>query len=165
MIFLCTGYGNGGLVTVLDIKRVRKYIVYAILSVALLVCCFFYLVCSEQADLILIPSSRTQMKWLDFDDSCWNSPYKVRFCLYDPECDIIEICLTMPTSESGNHAAITTLRFWVNGKEITKSSSAFRTTWRGTQFIILLNDVADMQVLRCEEKYLASSYFEAHNVA
>ncbi|WP_286335468.1 hypothetical protein [Bacteroides caecimuris] len=113
-------------------------------------------------DLILIPSSRAQMKWLDVDDNFWNSPYKVRFCLYDPECDVIEICLTMSTSESDAHT-ISNLRFWVDGQEITKSLSIFRTTWRGTQFIILLNDIADMQIFRCEEKESASSYFEAYN--
>lgn len=143
-------------------SAIKRHWKKTFLFVLLAICFILYQFHSERADLVATPSTHSQIKWLDIDDACWKNNCKVRCCLYDEECNYIQICLVLPNRNSFFSDA-PAMRFFVDGREILDYACNTHSTWRSRYLRVLLSDIGEFETFRVEIKEHTDIFFEAHN--
>ncbi len=119
-----------------------------------LLCCIIalrllYLQLTEKRNLIMTPSTHNQVVFLETKNERLSSKYKVRFCLYDPECDYIQVCIKIPKDDRTLRSNPDKLTFLIDGRERPGYSHLTTTTWKGDYFIILIDQVPEFEKFEC----------------
>lgn len=143
-------------------SAIKRHWKKTLLVVLLAICFVLYQIHSERADLVATPSTHNQIKWLDIDDACWKNNCKVRYCLYDEECNYIQVCLVLPNRNSFFSDA-PAMRIFVDGREILVYERNTDSTWRGQYLNVFLSDIEEFETFRVEVKEHPDIFFEAHN--
>lgn len=128
------------------IKSNTKYkLLFLLLCIAAIR--LLYLQLTEKKSLISTPSTHEQIVFLETQNERLSSKYKVYFCLYDRECDYIQICIKVPRNEDMLWQQLRSLEFYIDGEKRGNYSHLGETTWKGRYFIILLDNVPEFETL------------------
>lgn len=119
-------------------------------KVLLLLCCvaaafLLYLQLTEKKKLIMTPSTHRQVVFLETNNERLTSKYKVYFCLYDPECNYIQVCIKIPKDDRTLWSHPDRLTFSIDGEERQGYAHVTTATWKGNYFIILLDEVPEFE--------------------
>lgn len=116
----------------------------------ILLCCviaarLLYLQLTEKKELIMTPSTHRQVVFLETNNERLTSKYKVYFCLYDPECNYIQVCIKIPRDDQTLWSHPDRLAFSIDGEEPQGYAHATTATWKGNYFMILLDEVPEFE--------------------
>lgn len=143
----------------LKTKYKRKYILYIFPAVFVIVCVLYYLYSERKADLIITPSTHEEIVWLAIENKeTASSDYNVEFCLFDRDCNYIQICFQVP-SDSQELLKSGALDICVDDSKISEYSIATRTYWVRSYVMVLLDNIMEVQTVEC--KY-GENVFEAY---
>ena len=129
------------------IKSNTKYKLLFLL-LCIVVMWLLYLQFTEKKNLIATPSSHKQIVFLETKNERLSSKYKVYFCLYDKECDYIQICIKVPRNEEMLWQQLITLEFYIDGEKRGDYAHLGDTTWKGEYFNVLLDNIPEFETLQ-----------------
>lgn len=129
------------------IKSNTKYKLLFLL-LCIVVVWLLYLQFTEKKNLIATPSSHKQVVFLETKNERLSSKYKVYFCLYDRECDYIQICIKVPRNEEMLWQQLLNLEFYIDDEKRGDYSHLGDTTWKGEYYMILLDNVPEFETLQ-----------------
>ena len=127
-------------------SNIKYKLLFLLLCIA--VVWLIYLQLTEKKRLISTPSTHEQIVFLETQGERLSSKYKVYFCLYDRECDYIQICIKVPRNEDMLWQQMSMLEIFVNGEKRGNYTHLGDRTWKGEYFIILLDNVAEFETLQ-----------------
>ena len=131
-----------------DRRRIVTWVVIASLVVLLLAGYALRKGVSTDYDLMLLPSSREQITYLEVsEDSFEGADFAIRFVVYDAELDWIQICLSAPKGTDMNRLSIV-LDYYLDGEAVEHSFSAGGDTWLRSFEHIVIKDVGEFSELR-----------------
>ena len=134
----------------LDIKWKRKYILYIFLAVFGIVCVLYFLYSERKADLIITPSTHEEIVWLEIENKeTASSDYSAEFCLYDKECNYIQICFQIPR-DSRELLQSDAFDIRVDDNEISEYSITTETYWTRSYVLVLLDNIMEVQKVECK---------------
>ncbi len=129
-------------------RKIRNWVVLISLVALLLA---GYALCkgiSTDYDLMMLPSSREQITYLEVsEDSFEGADFEIRFVVYDAELDWIQICLSAPKGTDMNRLPIV-LDYYLDGEAVEHSFSTGSDTWLKSFEHIVIKDVGEFSELR-----------------
>lgn len=133
---------------VLAIKVKAKHI-SLILLLVLLILTIFYLQAVKKDELIMTPSAHKQITFLETENTHLTSKYTVFFCLYDKECNYIQICISIPPKDR-TLLQPNVMTFFVDDRKVPDYALTSYTTWNDSYVMIFLDNITEFQSIRCE---------------
>lgn len=123
-------YGNGGKVTVLVIKKHCSHFLKIAIPIGIILVIALFIAVPRQKELIITPSAHDDIEFLDISSGEFPNNIKIKFAVYDIECDCIQICVSV----TNNYLELfkrKNVRIYINNNEVknyyfVKNSSLFR---------------------------------------
>ena len=131
-------------------KDKRKYILYIFLAIFVIVCVLCFLYSERKADLIITPSTHEEIVWLEMENKeTASSDYSAEFCLYDRDCNYIQICFQLPR-DSRELLQPGALDICVDDSEISEYSITTETYWTRSYVLVLLDNIMEVRTVECK---------------
>lgn len=118
------------------------------LVLCIVIAWLIYLQLTEKKNLIMTPSSHEQVIFLETKNERLSSKHKVYFCLYDRECEYLQVCIKVPKDDR-TFWQQDSLTFLIDDEKRKDYSYIGHTTWKSKYVIILLDHVPEFETFQC----------------
>lgn len=124
-------------------KKSYGKIILAVILIVLLAAVLIGIIINQRlkAGRIMTPSSHEQIEYLNVDTISKSQGYNMIFALYDPECEYVQLCMTVPKSDERMSQYISDMELSVDSIDREKISFAYHSEWGRRYAIILLEEV------------------------
>lgn len=119
------------------------------LLLCIVIISLIYLQLTEKKSLIMTPSTHEQVTFLETKNERLTSKHRVYFCLYDRECDYIQICIKVPRNDGTFWQHPDRIEFFIDDEKRESYSYIAHTTWKGEYVIMLLDHVSEFETIKC----------------
>lgn len=131
-------------------KDKRRYIPHIFSAVIMIICALYYLYSERKADLIITPSTHEEIVWLEIENKeTASSEYSAEFCLYDRDCNCIQICFQV-SRDSRELLQPGAFDICVDGSEISEYDITTETYWNRSYVLVLLDNITEVQTVECK---------------
>lgn len=103
---------------------------------------------NSKRNLIMTPSEHTNVTYFEVEAVEMPPGYQAVFCLYDNDCNYMQLCFSVPRGHSQPFPFFPT-QFSIDGQEYLDYGTIVHDTWNKSYNIMLIEGVPNAQSVQC----------------